>query len=142
MKLQRGMILQPPISITQKLWSWIGAFTGITLVSILLHYVLDGTGLTLIIGSFAASAIVLCTYHSSVLAGIATNHASRKTNDYPGGGDWSGTAGDDQFTNNAGATVSGSSAAQGLTPFCVRVEPSFVKLLRRIHNHNEFAFVI
>ena len=48
MKLLRGQTLQPSIPKTQILWSWIGAFTGIALISILSHYVLDETGLTLI----------------------------------------------------------------------------------------------
>ncbi len=43
----------------QIMWSWIGAFFGIGLVSILSGFVLDGTGLTLIIGSFGASAVLI-----------------------------------------------------------------------------------
>jgi len=43
----------------QVMWSWIGAFFGIGLVSILSGFVLNGTGLTLIIGSFGASAVLI-----------------------------------------------------------------------------------
>lgn len=68
MKLPRGMALQPSISKTQILWSWIGAFTGIALVSILSHYVLAGTGLTLVIGSFGASAVLIYGAVDSPLA--------------------------------------------------------------------------
>ncbi|MBI4799838.1 MAG: autotransporter domain-containing protein [Desulfarculus sp.] len=41
------------------------------------------------------------------LAAVGTNPASGNPNDY-GGGNWLGTAGNDQYTNNNGATVTGS----------------------------------
>lgn len=52
----------------QILWSWIGAFAGIALVSLLSGFVLDGTGLTLIIGSFGASAVLIYGATDSPLA--------------------------------------------------------------------------
>jgi CBS-domain-containing membrane protein len=52
----------------QILWSWIGAFSGIALVSILSSFVLNGTGLTLIIGSFGASAVLIYGAVNSPLA--------------------------------------------------------------------------
>jgi len=60
----------PPKAICkwQIMWSWIGAFFGIGLVSILSGFVLDGTGLTLIIGSFGASAVLIYGAVDSPLA--------------------------------------------------------------------------
>lgn len=52
----------------QIMWSWIGAFSGIGLVSILSGFVLNGTGLTLIIGSFGASAVLIYGAVDSPLA--------------------------------------------------------------------------
>lgn len=68
MKLYRDVTLHLSSSKIQILWSWIGAFTGIALVSILSRYVLDGTGLTLIIGSFGASAVLIYGAVDSPLA--------------------------------------------------------------------------
>jgi len=49
----------------QVFWSWLGAFVGIGLVSAATRFVLDGTGLTLIIGSFGASAVLIyCAFES------------------------------------------------------------------------------
>jgi CBS-domain-containing membrane protein len=50
------------------LWSWLGAFSGIALVSLLSSFVLEGTGLTLIIGSFGASAVLIYGAVDSPLA--------------------------------------------------------------------------
>lgn len=52
----------------QIMWSWIGAFSGIALVSVISSFVLNGTGLTLIIGSFGASAVLLYGAVNSPLA--------------------------------------------------------------------------
>jgi len=68
MKSLKGPPLKPSISKTQILWSWIGAFTGIGLVSVLSHYVLHGTGSTLIVGSFGASAVLIYAAVDSPLA--------------------------------------------------------------------------
>ncbi|GAB7021559.1 HPP family protein [Salidesulfovibrio brasiliensis] len=53
---------------TQILWSWIGAFAGIASVSFITGFILDGTGLTLIIGSFGASAVLIYGAVDSPLA--------------------------------------------------------------------------
>lgn len=53
---------------TQILWSWIGAFLGIASVSFITGFVLQGTGLTLIIGSFGASAVLIYGAVDSPLA--------------------------------------------------------------------------
>jgi CBS-domain-containing membrane protein len=53
---------------TQILWSWIGAFTGIALVSVITSFALEGTGMTLVIGSFGASAVLIYGAVDSPLA--------------------------------------------------------------------------
>lgn len=55
-------------STIQILWSWIGAFLGIAAVSTITQFVLDGTSLTLIIGSFGASAVLIYGAIDSPLA--------------------------------------------------------------------------
>lgn len=65
---ERGKTLQSTSSKTHIFWSWIGAFTGIASVSIITRFVLDGTGLTLIIGSFGASAVLIYGAIDSPLA--------------------------------------------------------------------------
>ena len=52
----------------QIFWSWLGAFIGIGLVAFLSKFVLEGVGLTLIIGSFGASAVLLYGAYQSPLA--------------------------------------------------------------------------
>ncbi|WP_419176873.1 HPP family protein [Desulfosediminicola sp.] len=52
----------------QVFWSWLGAFIGIGLVSAVTRFVLDGTGLTLVIGSFGASAVLIYCAIESPLA--------------------------------------------------------------------------
>jgi len=68
MKPQRAETIRPVTSKSQILWSWIGAFAGIASVSIISRFVLDGTGLTLIIGSFGASAVLIYGAVDSPLA--------------------------------------------------------------------------
>ncbi len=59
--LKKGKNFAFPASVCRwhVLWSWFGAFSGIALVSLLSSFVLEGTGLTLIIGSFGASAVLV-----------------------------------------------------------------------------------
>lgn len=52
----------------QIFWSWIGAFTGIACVALISKLFLEGVGLTLIIGSFGASAVLLYGACESPLA--------------------------------------------------------------------------
>lgn len=56
------------VSKNQIFWSWFGAFIGIGLVAFLSIFVLEGVGLTLIIGSFGASAVLLYGAYESPLA--------------------------------------------------------------------------
>jgi CBS-domain-containing membrane protein len=58
----------PPVGISEILWSWIGAFLGISVVALISYKVLEGKGLTMIIGSFGASAVLLYGAVKSPLA--------------------------------------------------------------------------
>lgn len=53
---------------TDIFWSWLGAFLGIGLVSVITHFALAGAGNTLLVGSFGASAVLLYGAPSSPLA--------------------------------------------------------------------------
>lgn len=59
-KKMKGTTKSPPgVSLAEIAWSWIGAFLGISLVGIINGYVFVGTDLTLVIGSFGASAVLI-----------------------------------------------------------------------------------
>jgi CBS-domain-containing membrane protein len=49
----------PRVSNTEIVWSWIGAFLGIALVSWVNHLFFEGTDLSLMIGSYGASAVLV-----------------------------------------------------------------------------------
>ena len=49
----------PRVSNSEVIWSWIGAFLGIGLVAGINQFYLAGTDLTLLIGSFGASAVLV-----------------------------------------------------------------------------------
>ena len=49
----------PRVSNTEIVWSWIGAFLGIALVSWVNHLFFEGTDLSLMIGSCGASAVLV-----------------------------------------------------------------------------------
>ncbi|MGD2083198.1 MAG: HPP family protein [Chromatiales bacterium] len=49
----------PRVSNSEILWSWIGSFIGIGAVGMVQQVYFDGTDLTLIIGSFGASAVLV-----------------------------------------------------------------------------------
>lgn len=49
-------------------WSWFGSFLGISAVAYFSHQFLDGIGLTLLIGSFGASAVLIYSAIDSPLA--------------------------------------------------------------------------
>jgi CBS-domain-containing membrane protein len=68
MKKLKSFKVQSRVCKTQVLWSWIGAFTGIALVSVITSFALEGTGMTLIIGSFGASAVLIYGAVDSPLA--------------------------------------------------------------------------
>lgn len=61
-------IPRPVTSRIQILWSWIGAFIGIASVSMITQFALEGTSLTLVIGSFGASAVLIYGAEDSPLA--------------------------------------------------------------------------
>ena len=65
----RGSGHAPPrVGMDEVVWSWIGAFCGIALVGLLHRHLFAPLDLTLIIGSFGASAVLLYGAISSPLA--------------------------------------------------------------------------
>jgi CBS-domain-containing membrane protein len=58
----------PPVGLSEILWSWIGSFLGISIVALISFRVLEGRGLTMIIGSFGASAVLIYGAVKSPLA--------------------------------------------------------------------------
>ena len=49
----------PRVNLTEVCWSWMGSFLGIMAVALLHYRLLDQQGLTLLIGSFGASAVLV-----------------------------------------------------------------------------------
>ncbi len=49
----------PKVGLAEVLWSWIGSFLGIAVVSLIHYKLLDQTGLMMILGSFGASAVLI-----------------------------------------------------------------------------------
>jgi CBS-domain-containing membrane protein len=49
----------PRVSLGEVCWSWIGSFLGIAVVALVHHRLVDPQGLTLLIGSFGASAVLI-----------------------------------------------------------------------------------
>jgi CBS-domain-containing membrane protein len=65
----QGVTKSPPaINLSEIMWSWIGAFLGIATVALISYKVLEGKGLTMIIGSFGASAVLIYGAIKSPLA--------------------------------------------------------------------------
>src|SRR5512139_520667 len=65
----RGTTKSPPaVNLSEIMWSWIGAFLGISTVALISYKVLEGKGLTMIIGSFGASAVLIYGAIKSPLA--------------------------------------------------------------------------
>lgn len=59
-KKMKGVTTSPPrVSITEMLWSWLGAFIGIAAVALVHYRLLAGTDFVMIIGSFGASAVLI-----------------------------------------------------------------------------------
>jgi len=55
-----GIHKKPPaVNLSEIMWSWTGAFLGIATVGLISYKVLEGKGLTMIIGSFGASAVLI-----------------------------------------------------------------------------------
>ncbi len=58
----------PPVRMSEVCWSWLGAFLGIVPVAYISFNILEGTDLTMIIGSFGASAVLIYGAIKSPLA--------------------------------------------------------------------------
>ncbi|MDH4231359.1 MAG: HPP family protein [Nitrospirota bacterium] len=68
-KKMRGITKSPPaVNLSEIIWSWCGAFLGIAAVALISYKVLEGKGLTMIIGSFGASAVLIYGAIKSPLA--------------------------------------------------------------------------
>lgn len=60
LKKMKGTTKSPPgVSFSEIVWSWLGAFFGIAAVGMINSLYFEGTDLTLVIGSFGASAVLL-----------------------------------------------------------------------------------
>jgi CBS-domain-containing membrane protein len=56
----KGSTKSPPgVSLSEIIWSWLGAFLGISAVAYLNYRILAGTDLVLIVGSLGASALLI-----------------------------------------------------------------------------------
>ncbi len=65
----KGTTTSPPrVGTVEIVWSWIGAFIGMTAVAYLNFRVVEGTDLVLLIGSFGASAVLIYGAIKSPLA--------------------------------------------------------------------------
>ncbi|OAQ21172.1 HPP family protein [Thermosulfurimonas dismutans] len=65
----KGVTKSPPrVSLSEIIWSWIGAFLGIAAVSYIHYNLLTNTDLVMVIGSFGASAVLIYGAIKSPLA--------------------------------------------------------------------------
>ena len=56
----KGTTKSPPaVGLSEIIWSWIGAFSGIASVAFINYNIFKGTDLVMIIGSFGASAVLI-----------------------------------------------------------------------------------
>jgi CBS-domain-containing membrane protein len=58
-KMRGGGQSPPRVSLAEVGWSWLGSAIGIALVALLHYRILDALGLSLLIGSFGASAVLI-----------------------------------------------------------------------------------
>ncbi len=58
-KMKGGKQSPPAVSLSEIVWSWIGAFFGITPIGFLHYNLFSGADMVLIIGSFGASAVLI-----------------------------------------------------------------------------------
>jgi CBS-domain-containing membrane protein len=58
-KMKGGSQSPPRVSLSEILWSWVGAMVGVAAVAAIHYQWLAGSGLILIIGSFGASAVLV-----------------------------------------------------------------------------------
>jgi CBS-domain-containing membrane protein len=56
------------VSMADVIWGWLGSFVGISLIAAINQYVLEGTDLLMVIGSFGASAVLIYGAIASPLA--------------------------------------------------------------------------
>ena len=69
LKKMKGTTQSPPrVAFKETVWSWVGSLLGIAAVAYLDHRFFEGTDLTLIIGSFGASAVLIFGATRSPLA--------------------------------------------------------------------------
>jgi len=65
----KGVAKSPPmVSLSEIVWSWIGAFLGIAAVSYTNYNIIENTDLVMVIGSFGASAVLIYGAIKSPLA--------------------------------------------------------------------------
>jgi CBS-domain-containing membrane protein len=67
-KMRATTISPPRVSLFEMFWSWVGGFCGIGAVSSIHYYVIEGTDLVMVIGSFGASAVLIYGVINSDLA--------------------------------------------------------------------------
>jgi CBS-domain-containing membrane protein len=58
----------PRVGSSEVVWSWVGAFLGISAVAAINQFLLRGTNLTMVVGSFGASAVLIYGAIKSPLA--------------------------------------------------------------------------
>jgi CBS-domain-containing membrane protein len=67
-KMRGGAKSPPGVGLAEHLWSWAGAFIGIGACGVLSSFYLEPRDLTLLIGSFGASAVLVYSAIRSPLA--------------------------------------------------------------------------
>ena len=67
-KMLTGAKSPPRVSVSEIIWSWIGAFLGIGAVAAIHFNLIDKTDLAMVIGSFGASAVLIYGATKSPLA--------------------------------------------------------------------------
>ena len=67
-KMKGGTKSPPGVGLAEVLWSWVGAFLGISIVAFINYNLLERTDLVMVIGSFGASAVLIYGATTSPLA--------------------------------------------------------------------------
>ena len=67
-KMRGGTKSPPRASLSDIIWSWVGAFLGIGAVAFLNYNTLEGTDMVMVVGSFGATAVLLYGAPKSPLA--------------------------------------------------------------------------
>ncbi len=69
LRKMKGTTKSPPrVSLSEIIWSWVGAFLGVTAVALINYNTLGGTDLVMLTGSFGASAVLIYGAISSPMA--------------------------------------------------------------------------